>query len=95
MITCGNMHQSFNDTLKKWFFNNFTMFSHSFNVLSIHCVTSGSGANFLYKCPISCSGSLRQHGLLVSFLEIRAFRPLLLVALAGCQSQIVPICPYM
>jgi len=55
----------------------------SFNVLSVHCVTSGSGASFLqYKCPTSRGGSLRQHGLLVSFLAIRTFRTLLLMTLS-------------
>jgi len=73
---CGdkNMHQSFTDTLEKSFFDNFPMFSDSFNVLSIHCVTSGSGASFLYKCQTLRGSSLRQHGLLVSFLAIRTFR---------------------
>jgi len=41
------------------------MFADSFNVLSIHCVARGLGASFLYKCPASRGGSLRQHGLLV------------------------------
>jgi len=55
--------------------------SNSFNDLSVHCVTSGSGASFLYKCPTSRGGSLRQQGFLVSVLAIRTFRTLLLMAL--------------
>jgi len=31
------LHQSFIDTLVKWFFGNFSMFADSFSVLSIHC----------------------------------------------------------
>jgi len=65
--------------------------SDSYNGLSVHCVTSGPGASFLYKCPTSRGGSMRQHGLLVSFLAIRMFRTLLLWwHLAWCQSQLVP-----
>jgi len=59
------MHQSFADTLAKWFFDNFPMFDDSFNVLSIHCVVRGLGASFLHKCPAPRGGSLQQHGLLV------------------------------
>jgi len=84
VIPCGYMHQSFTDTLKSGFSTTSPCLpnSHSFNVLSIHCITSGSGASFLYKCPTSRGGSLRQHGLLDSFLAIRTFRPLLLMALS-------------
>jgi len=60
------MHQPFTGALVKWFFDdNFPMFADSFSVLSIHCVARGLGASFLYKCPASRGGSLRQHGLLV------------------------------
>jgi len=45
------------------------MFADSFSVLSIHCVARGLGASFLYKCPASRCGFLRQHGLLVRFLS--------------------------
>jgi len=66
VIPCGYMRQSFTDTLVKWwFFDNFPMFDDSFSVVSIHCVARGLGANFLYNCPASRGGSLRQHGLLV------------------------------
>jgi len=68
VIACGDMHQSFTDTLVKWLFDNFPIFADSFSVLSIHCVTRGLHAScFLYKCPASRGGSLRQHGLLVTF----------------------------
>ena len=66
MIPCGDMHQSFTDTLVNWFFNNFSMLADSFSVLSIYCVAQGLGASFLYKCPVSRGGSLQQHCLLVS-----------------------------
>ena len=58
MIPCGDMHQSFTDTLVKSFFDNFPMFADSFCVLSIHCITRGLGASFLFKCPASRGGSL-------------------------------------
>jgi len=67
MIQCDTMHQSFTDRLVKWFFDKFPMFADSFSVLSIHCVARGLDASFLYKCPASYSGSLRQHGLLVIY----------------------------
>jgi len=67
VIPCGDMHQSFTDTLVKCFFDNFSMFADSFSVLSIHCVRRPKIRCKLsvYKCPASRSGSLRQHGLLV------------------------------
>jgi len=65
------MHQSLTDTLLKWFLDNFPMFADSFSVLSIHCC----------PCPAMRGGSLRQHGVLVSFLAIRTFRLLLLMVL--------------
>jgi len=65
VIPCGDMHQSFTDTLVKWFFDNFPMFADSFSFLSIHCVARGLRASFLYKCPASRGRSLRQHDLLV------------------------------
>ena len=65
MIACGDMHQSFNDALVKWFFDNFLLFADSFRLVSVHCVARGLGASFLYKCPASCGGSVRQHGFLV------------------------------
>ena len=68
MIPCGDMHQSFTDTLVKWFFNNFLMFADSFSVLSIQCVARRLGANFMCKCHASRGGSLRQHGFLVFLL---------------------------
>ena len=37
-IPCGDVHQSFADTLVNWFFDNLTMFADSFSVLSIHYV---------------------------------------------------------
>ena len=82
VIPCGDMHHYFTDTLVKWFFNNFPMFSGSFNVLSIHCVARGSDVTFLYRRLTSRGGSLQQHSLLVSFLEIRTFRPLQTKALS-------------
>ena len=54
-----------NDTVVKWFFDNFPMFANSSSVVSIHCVARGLGASFLYKCSASRDGFLRQHGLLV------------------------------
>ena len=96
MIPCGDMHQSFTDTFEKCFFRQLPHVSDSFNVLSIHCATSGSGASFLYKSPTSRGGSLRQHGLLVSFLAIRTFRTLLLMALSLMSISLVPYYyPYM
>jgi len=41
------------------------MFADSFSGLSIHCVARKLDASFLYKCPASRGGSMRQHGLLV------------------------------
>ena len=51
VIPCGDMRQSFIDTLVKWFFDNFPMFADSFRLVSIRCVARGLAANFLYKCP--------------------------------------------
>ena len=82
MIPCGDMHQSLTDTLEKVVFRQLPHVSDSFNVLSVHGTTSGSGASFLYKCPTSRGGSLLQHGLLVSFLAVRTFRTLLLMELS-------------
>jgi len=65
VIPCGEIHQSFAGKLVKWFFDNFSMFPDSFSVLSIGCIVPGLGASFLYKCPASRGGSLRQYGLLV------------------------------
>jgi len=39
--------------------------AHISSVLSVHCTARGLRASFLYRCPASCSSSLRQHGLLV------------------------------
>jgi len=65
-IPCGDMHQSFTDTIVKWFFYNFPVFADSFSVFfSILCTVRGLGAIVLYKCPALRAGSLRQHGLLV------------------------------
>jgi len=74
VIPCGDMHQSFTDTLAKWFFENFPVFADSFCVLSIHCVARGLGASFLYKCPASRASSLWQHGLLVMAAHSRRRR---------------------
>jgi len=64
-------------------FNNFPMLSGSFSVLlSIHCVARGSDVQPFYRRLTSRGGSLQQHGLLVSFLEIRTLRPLQTVALS-------------
>jgi len=65
VISCGDIHQSFSNTLVKWFFDNFPMFANSFSVLSIHRVARGLGASFLYKCPASRGGSPGQHGFVV------------------------------
>jgi len=65
VISYGDMHQLFTGAVVKWFFNNFPMSADSFSVLSIHCVARRLAASFLCKCPASCSGFLRQHGLLV------------------------------
>jgi len=65
VIPFGDMHQSFTDTLVKWFFDNFPMFADSFSVLSIRCVARELGASFLCKCYSSRGGSLRQHHLTV------------------------------
>jgi len=46
------MHQSFTDTLVKWFIDNFPMFVDSFIVLSVHCVARGLAASFLYKTSV-------------------------------------------
>jgi len=70
VIPCGDMHQSFTDTLVKWFFNSFPIFADSFGVISIHCVARGLGASFLYKCPASRGSFLRQHCLLVNILTL-------------------------
>jgi len=67
------MHQSFTDTLVKWFFDNFTMFADSFSVLSVHCVARGLDASFLYWCPTPPDGSLRQYGLLVVYNTVGRF----------------------
>jgi len=50
VIPCGDMHQSFTDTLVKWFFNTF---ADSLSVLSIYWVAQGLGTRFLYKCLTS------------------------------------------
>ena len=73
MIPCGDMHQSFTDTLVKWFFDNFSMFADSFRLVSILCVARG--ASFLHKCTASrgSSFSLRQHGFLVHILVSLVF----------------------
>ena len=73
-------------TCKVVFFDNFPMFADSFSVLSIHCVARELDASFLYKCPASHGGSLRQHGLL--FFWIRRC-PLLISALIRSISEIV------
>jgi len=53
MITCGDMHQSFTDTLVKWFVDNFAipMCADSFSVLPIHRDARGLVASFMHKCP--------------------------------------------
>ena len=61
VIPCGDMHQSFSNSLVKWFFDNFPMFADRFRLVSIHCVVRGLDANFLYMYPESRGSSLRQH----------------------------------
>jgi len=67
-VWCINMRR--HASVLHWYtckvvFDNFHMFADSFSVLFIHCVVRGLGASFLYKCPASRGGSLRQHGILV------------------------------
>ena len=81
VILCGDMHQPFTCTLAKLFFD--SLFAYSFSLLSIHCVARGLRASFLYKCPASRGGSLRQHGLLV-YLRSHKLLPTLLYALSLC-----------
>jgi len=69
MIPCGDMHQSFTDTVVKWFFDNFAMFADSFSILSIHCVARGLDTCFVYECPAWRGGSMQQYGLLVTYVE--------------------------
>jgi len=81
VIPCGDMHQSFTDTLEKWFFDNFPMFPIVLMVFLFTALPVDQVQAFctsLYKCPTSHGGSMRQHGLLVSFLAIRMLRTLLL-----------------
>ena len=83
VIPCGYMHQSFTDTLK----SGFSTTSPCFPVLMFFLFTALPVDQVrafctTYKCPTSRGGSLRQHGLLVSFLAIRTFRTLLLMALS-------------
>jgi len=62
----SGMHQSFTDTLTcKLVFRQLPHVCRRFSVLSVDCVARGLGASFLYKCPASRSGALRQHGFLV------------------------------
>jgi len=56
-MPCGDMHQSFTDTLVKWLFDNFRMFADSFSVLSIHCVVRELGANFLHRAVVPCDST--------------------------------------
>ena len=65
VIPCGDMHQSFANppyTCK-------VVFRQLPSVLSVHCIVGRLAASFLYKCPASRGSSLRQHGLLVVFVN--------------------------
>jgi len=68
VISCGDIHQSFTDTLVTWFLDTFPCLPIVLDLFLITAIARGLAVSFLYKCPASRGSSLRQHGLLVTFL---------------------------
>jgi len=67
VIPCGHVHQSFTDTLEKWFFDNFPMFPIVLMFFLFIALPVDQVQAFCTIAHRAVHGSLRQYGLLVSF----------------------------